>query len=179
MALPSLLLCDLWFCFFEFWFWFSLTHPVSWSDERFLFGSQFVQQVVGHLHASGPQFSCRTDTEFITPHPSNSEATERETTGVFVEALSRQDPGFRPVYVDCRVSFGAKRSNIILLIARLNKGWHHVATCVRRYWADVTLKLKCVLSADGWSGMEAITHQTHRGRHMSNTKFMIHKQLLI
>lgn len=52
-------------------------------------------------------------------------------------------------------------------------------TCVRRYWADVTLKLKCVLSADGWSGMEAITHQTHRGRHMSNTKFMIHKQLLI
>lgn len=77
MALLSLLLSDLWFCFFEFWFWFSLTHPVSWSDERFLFGSQFVQQVVGHLHASGPQFSCRTDTEFITPHPSNSEATEK------------------------------------------------------------------------------------------------------
>lgn len=117
--------------------------------------------------------------EFITPHPSNSEATDRETTGVFVEALSRQDPGFRPVYVDRRATFGAKRSNIILLIARLNKGWHHVATCVRRYWADVTLKLKCVLSADGWSGMEAITHQTHRGRHVSNTKFMIHKQLLI
>lgn len=65
MALPSLLLSDLWFCFFEFWFWFSLTHPVSWSDERFLFGSQFVQQVVGHLHASGPQFSCRTDTESL------------------------------------------------------------------------------------------------------------------
>lgn len=65
MALPSLLLSDLWFCFFEFWFWFSLTHPVSWSDKRFLFGSQFVQQVVGHLHASGPQFSCRTDTESL------------------------------------------------------------------------------------------------------------------
>lgn len=177
MALPSLLLCDLWFCFFEFWFWFSLTHPVSWSDERFLFGSQFVQQVVGHLHASGPQFSCRTDTEFITPHPSNSEATDRETTGVFVEALSRQDPGFRPVYVDRRATFGDQISFFWLHgWTKDDITWQHVWDVTALTWHS---KLKRVLSADGWSGMEAITHQTHRGRHMSNTKFMIHKQLLI
>lgn len=33
------------------------TYPVAGSDERFLFVSQFVQQVVGHLHTPGPQFS--------------------------------------------------------------------------------------------------------------------------
>lgn len=42
-----------------FWIYFSFSYPVSRSDERFLFGSKFVQQVVGHLHTSGPQFTCR------------------------------------------------------------------------------------------------------------------------
>lgn len=88
--------------------------------------------------------------------------SNRETTGVFVEALSRQDPGFRPVYVDRRATFGAKRSNIILLIARLNKGWHHVATCVRRYWADVTLKVKT--RSISWRV------ERHGGHHTSNTQ---------
>lgn len=34
-----------------------VTHPVARPDKRFLFVSQFVQQVVGHLHAPGPQLS--------------------------------------------------------------------------------------------------------------------------
>lgn len=33
------------------------TYPVARSDKWFLFVPQFVQQVVGHLHTPGPQFS--------------------------------------------------------------------------------------------------------------------------
>lgn len=44
----------------------TLTHPVSRSDERFLFGSQLVQQVVGHLHTSGPQLAYRQNQRTVT-----------------------------------------------------------------------------------------------------------------
>lgn len=60
------------------------------------------------------------------------------------------------------------RSNIILLIARLNKGWHHVATCVRRYWADVTLKVKT--RSISWRV------ERHGGHHTSNTQRTSHVQ---
>lgn len=43
----------------------SMTHPVSRSDQWFLFGSQFVQQVVGHLHTSGPKFTYKHSQRII------------------------------------------------------------------------------------------------------------------
>lgn len=59
---------------------FFFTYPVSRSDERLLFGSELVQQVVGHLHTPGPQFSYRqTQRGVIKPLKAS---TSLQETGV-------------------------------------------------------------------------------------------------